>query len=155
LNSLNFPYYEFKTKNEGNKLFIFDEIRKKYVSLSPEEWVRQHTIKYLINEKSVPSGLMFVEQSLTTPDILIRADIVLYNREGNPLMIVECKAPEIKITEKTFDQAATYNFSLKVSFFLITNGLNHYSCKLDYINKKYTFLKTIPSYNEMINNTAY
>ena len=133
-------------KIEGEKTYIFDLVRKKYLLLTPEEWVRQNFIHYLNKEKKYPLGLMGVEQMVKYNSLKTRADIVMYNTEGKANIIVECKAPDVKITQDTFNQIAKYNSQLKVKYLLVTNGMNHYCCKMDYDSNRITFLEEIPSY---------
>ncbi len=152
MHQLNLPEANFKILQENDKLKIFDIIRKKYVAFTPEEHVRQQFIHYLINEKNYPKGLLAVEKQLKVYDTEKRADIVLYNSSGKPLVIVECKAPSINISQKAFDQITRYNMTFKAKFLIVTNGLKHYCCKPDYENNTYDFLKDIPDYNIIINN---
>ncbi len=133
-------------KSEGEKTYIFDVVRKKYLLLTPEEWVRQNFIHYLNKEKKYPLGLMGVEQMVKYNSLKTRADIVMYNTEGKANIIVECKAPDVKITQDTFNQIAKYNSQLKVKYLMVTNGMNHYCCKMDYESNRITFLEEIPSY---------
>ena len=133
-------------KIEGEKTYIFDFVRKKYLLLTPEEWVRQNFIHYLNKEKKYPLVLMGVEQMVKYNSLKTRADIVMYNTEGKANIIVECKAPDVKITQDTFNQIAKYNSQLKVKYLLVTNGMNHYCCKMDYESNRITFLEEIPSY---------
>ena len=133
-------------KSEGEKTYIFDVVRKKYLLLTNEEWVRQNFIHYLNKEKKYPLGLMGVEQMVKYNSLKTRADIVMYNTEGKANIIVECKAPDVKITQDTFNQIAKYNSQLKVKYLLVTNGMNHYCCKMDYESNRITFLEEIPSY---------
>ena len=128
------------------KTHIFDEVRKKYLLLNPEEWVRQNFIHYLNKEKKYPLGLMGVEQMVKYDSLKTRADIVIYNLEGKPNVIVECKAPEVKITQDTFNQIAKYNSQLKVKYLIVTNGMKHFCCQMDYENNKITFLEDVPTY---------
>ena len=150
MQELNLPSYDFRLKKDDGQVRIFDEIRKKYVALTPEEWVRQHFIMFLIHEKKVPAGLMILEKQITMNTMLRRPDILIHNRQGAPVMIVECKAPEVDITQDTFDQIARYNSVLKVPYLLVTNGLRHYCCRMDYQEGTYKFLKDIPDYDGMI-----
>jgi len=143
---LNFPEYPFRFKNSENKPFIFDAIRKKFVVLQPEEWVRQHCIQFLIQEKKYPKSLINVEKELKVNDLSKRYDIVVFKPHGNIDLIVECKAPDVPIDQSVFDQIARYNLSLKADFLMITNGIDHYYCQMDYKNKRYQFLKDIPNY---------
>ncbi|MCF6167841.1 type I restriction enzyme HsdR N-terminal domain-containing protein [Lutibacter sp.] len=144
---LNLPTYKFKIKNTKNKYTIFDIVRKKYVSLTPEEWVRQHLIHYLVEEKKYPVSLIAIEKQLTINNLTKRTDILVFNLEGTPEIIVECKAPSIKITQHTFDQIARYNLKLNANYLIVSNGLKHYYCKMDFLKKEYVFLDTIPNYN--------
>ena len=144
---LNLPTYKFKIKNTKNKYTIFDIVRKKYVSLTPEEWVRQHFIHYLIDEKKYPISLIAIEKQLTINNLTKRTDILVFNLEGTPEIIVECKAPSIKITQHTFDQIARYNLKLNANYLIVSNGLKHYYCKMDFLKEEYIFLNSIPNYN--------
>ena len=143
---LNFPDYSFRFKSNENKPLIFDVIRKKFVSLTAEEWVRQHVIQFLLTEKNYPSSLISVEKQLTLHKTVKRYDIVIYNSDGSIHLIVECKSSSVPITQETFDQIARYNLSLNASFLMITNGLDHYFCQMDYEAEKYNFLNDIPFY---------
>jgi len=144
---LNLPTYSFKIKSSENNYVIFDIIRKKYVVLTPEEWVRQHIIHYLINEKKYPISLIAVEKKLILNNLTKRTDILIFNNEGLPHIIVECKAPSVKINQKAFDQIARYNLKLNANFLIVSNGLEHYFCKMDKIKETYIFLESIPTYN--------
>ncbi|ATA67843.1 restriction endonuclease subunit R [Capnocytophaga cynodegmi] len=144
---LNFKEYSFRFKKIDDKLFIFDEIRKKFVALQPEEWVRQHVIRFLIEEKKVPKSLINVEKEITINGLVKRYDIVVFSRNGNILLAVECKAPMIQISQAVFDQIARYNLMLKSKILMVTNGLNHYFCQMDYEKGKYLFLKELPEYD--------
>ena len=143
---LNLPNAVLKTKLVEGTTQVFDVIRKKYFKLTSEEWVRQHFFHYLNNEKNYPFGLMGVEKMIKYNSLQTRADIVLYNAEGIPNMIVECKAPNMKITQDTFNQIARYNFKLKVKYLVVTNGMQHFCCAMDYQTNKIEFLEDIPSY---------
>jgi len=147
LQKLNLPEHTFRFKEEGNKTFIFDDFRKKFVVLTPEEWVRQNFLMYLITGLDFPKSLISVEAGLKLYQRVKRADIVVYNKQGSPVLIVECKAPEIKLNEKVFDQIVRYNMALQVNYMIVTNGLDHYCCQIDYEKQTYNFLKTIPNYN--------
>jgi len=149
MQELNLPSYEFRLKKDDGQVRIFDEVRKKYVALTPEEWVRQHFIMYLINQKQVPAGLIILEKQLIMNKMSRRPDILIHNRQGEAVMIVECKAPEVNITQDTFDQVARYNSVLSVQYLVVTNGLQHFCCQMDYIGNTYRFLEDIPEYNEM------
>ncbi|PIE78923.1 MAG: restriction endonuclease subunit R [Candidatus Delongbacteria bacterium] len=145
---LNLPKYELKIKQEDDKNFVFDNFRKKYVALTPEEYVRQHVALFLVNEKGFPSGLTATEHSLKVYEMERRADIVNYNTAGEIVMITECKAPSVKISQKTFDQIARYNMTFKAKFLLVTNGINHYCCEF-LPNAKYKFLHEIPNFKDI------
>jgi hypothetical protein len=147
MESLNLPTYSFNLKLIEQRKYIFDFIRKKFVLLTPEEWVRQNFLKYLVEEKKYPASLIIVEKEFKLNNLSKRSDAVIYNKQGNPFIIVECKAPEVKIDQKVFDQIACYNMILKVDLLLITNGLQHFCCKLDLENGTYYFLKEIPDYS--------
>lgn len=149
MQQLNLPEYDFKVKRELNKEYIFDVIRKKYLVLTPEEWVRQHVVSFLINHKKFPKSLIVIEKGLVFNEMQKRADVLIYNKQLQPLFMVECKAPHIKITEATFEQIARYNMVFKVPYLLVTNGMNHYCCKIDFKNESYTFLEDIPDYSQM------
>ena len=140
---LEFPNYTFKIRNNGNGDYIFDENRKKYIKLTKEEWVRQNCVKFLINEKNFPSVLINIEKTIKINKLAKRYDIVVYKPDGGIKLLVECKSPEIKINQKTFDQIAIYNMNLKSELLMVTNGLRHYYCEINYNNKCYTFLKDI------------
>lgn len=149
---LQLPQYDFRLKKTGNTVKIFDCIRKKFVVLQPEEWVRQHWIMYLIEEKKIPASLLRVEVSVNTQLLKQRSDIVAYNSLGKPFLIVECKAPNIKLTQDTFDQIARYNMKLQVSYLVVSNGLQHFCCKINYEEKSYEFLKMLPNFEKNNNN---
>jgi hypothetical protein len=146
MQNLNLPAYQFRFKNIENKLFIFDLIRKKYVNCTPEEWVRQNTLLYLIETLKYPKSYINVEKQLIINNMVKRYDIVVYLPSGKLFLLIECKAPEIEITQKTFDQIAQYNFLLNSDFLMLTNGINHYFCKMDFENRKYVFLQELPKY---------
>ena len=146
LPQLNLPIAALKTKLVEGTTQVFDQVRKKYLVLTPEEWVRQHFIHYLNQEKNYPLGLMGVEKMVKYNSMKTRADIVLYTTDGKPNMIVECKAPDVEITQDTFNQIARYNFKLRVEFLVVTNGMKYYCCKMDYKTNDITFLKEIPVY---------
>ena len=146
MQNLNFPKYNFRFKSNENKTLIFDIIRKKFVVLTPEEWVRQHTIHFLTSEKKYPISHINVEKQLQLNDTVKRYDIVVFNKDRTTKIIVECKAPSIKTNQQTFDQIARYNLVLKSETLMVTNGLEHFFCKMDFANKKYLFLKDLPNY---------
>ena len=146
MQQLNFPSYSFRFKNSENKVSIFDEIRKKFIILTSEEWVRQHVVRFLLEEKKYPKSLINVEKVLKVNGLRKRYDIVVFNPDGSIFVLVECKAPEIKTAQATFDQIARYNMTLKAQYLMVTNGLNHYFCLMDFENEKYEFLKELPDY---------
>jgi hypothetical protein len=146
MQKLNFPKFSFRFKNSENKVSIFDIIRKKFVVLQPEEWVRQNCVHYLIDEKKYSKSLISVEKELLVNGLRKRYDIVVYNSDGAIHLLVECKSPEILINQSTFDQIARYNMKLKATYLMVTNGLNHYYCQMDFDNSRYNFLKDIPEY---------
>ena len=129
---------------------VFDRLRKRYVALTPEEWVRQHFVDYLIEEKQFPAALMANEVSLTQNGIKRRCDTLVADREGQPLVIVEYKAPEIEITQQVFDQIVRYNMVLRARYLMVSNGMSHYCCQIDYENNTYSFLNDIPKYAELL-----
>jgi hypothetical protein len=147
MRQLNFPSFEFKLRNVSNRQEIFDPVRHKFVTLTPEEWVRQHLIAYLTKVKHYPISMIGVEKQLLLNKLSKRFDLVVFGRNANPFLLVECKAPGVEITEKTFDQAARYNMQLQAEYFLITNGLEHYTCRIDYENKQYVFIEEIPDFD--------
>lgn len=144
---LNFPAFDVVTKEEGGKLLILDIVRKKYIKLTPEEWVRQHLVHFLIYERGYPLGLIAVERGLTHNRIKRRTDVVVYNRRFQPWLIAECKAPEVQITQDTFNQIARYNMALQVPLLLVTNGIYHFCCKIDYSLQNYSYLPDIPHFS--------
>lgn len=147
MQSLNFPKYVFRIKNSQNRQYIFDGIRKKFVVLQPEEWVRQHVLHFLIFTKNYPKSLVNVEKQLTVNQLKKRYDIVVFNPDGSIYLLVECKAPDIRIDQTTFDQIARYNYQLNAKYLMVTNGLDHYYCETDHINEKYRFLAEIPDFS--------
>jgi len=143
---LNFPTFTFRFKNSENKVAIFDEIRKKFIILAPEEWVRQHVVQFLLQVKNYPKSYINVEKLIKINDLNKRYDIVVYQPNGELFLLIECKAPEVKIAQQTFDQIARYNLVLKAKYLMVTNGLNHYFCQMDFENEKYVFLKELPEF---------
>lgn len=141
---LRFPSYQFRFKNSENKVAIFDEIRKKFIILTPEEWVRQHVVHHLIYDKEYPKSWINVEKLIKLNGLTKRYDVVVFNPDGSIFLLVECKAPDIKISQQTFDQIARYNLALKANYLMVTNGLEHYFCQMDFVNEKYHFLEDVP-----------
>jgi hypothetical protein len=146
LKKLNFTTYSFRFKNSENNVAIFDEIRKKFILLTPEEWVRQHTLHYLIQDKNYPKSHINVEKLIKINTLNKRYDIVVFQPNGGIFLLIECKAPEVAISQQTFDQIARYNLTLKAKYLMLTNGINHYFCQMDFENEKYIFLKELPEY---------
>ena len=147
---LNLPSYSFRIREQTGKKQIFDGFRRKWIILTPEEWVRQNFARYLTEVKHFPSSLVALERSLRINQHDFRTDVVLFSKSGNPLVVVECKAPEVKITQQVFDQIARYNLELRVSYLIVTNGLAHYCCRFDQDQQTYTFLQEIPDYTEIM-----
>ena len=147
MQKLNLPNYNFNLKSNENKTLVFDPLRKKNVVLTPEEWVRLHFVQYLIQEKKYPVSLIAIEKQLIINNLKKRTDIVIFSPDGTPNIIVECKAPKVKITQDTFDQIARYNLKLNANYLIVTNGLNHYFCMLNKEEESYVFLQDIPNYN--------
>lgn len=147
---LNLPPFEIKLRGTKAQPQIFDILRKKYIALTPEEWVRQHFVHFLVEHKGYPAALMANEIQLKVGEKALRADSVLYSRDLKPKMIIEYKAPHIPITQKVFDQISIYNMLLHVDYLVVSNGLQHYICKMDYNDKKYLFLEDIPDYKELL-----
>ena len=147
--SLNLPSYPIKIKERGEKQLIFDFLRRKYVALTPEEWVRQHFVHFLVEHKGYPQTLLANEVELKVGEKKLRCDTLLYNRELKPKMIIEYKAPTIQLQQKTFDQISIYNLLLKVDYLVISNGLQHYYCKMDYAQQQYSFLEQLPDYEKL------
>lgn len=143
---LNLPEYQFNIKNKDNTFVILDTLRKRWVTLTPEEWVRQNFVRFLIEDREFPAALMNNEISLTQNGIKRRCDTLVADRKGAPLVIVEYKAPTVEITQKTFDQIVRYNMVLKARYLIVSNGMTHYCCKIDYDNNSYCFLEEIPCY---------
>lgn len=143
---INLPPYDIKMREQGGKRQIFDFLRRKYVALTPEEWVRQHFVHFLINHKGYPQGLLANEVELKVGDKKLRCDTLLYNRALQPQMIIEYKAPHVEITQQVFNQITVYNHLLHVDFLVISNGLQHFCCRMDYDHQSYTFLQEIPDY---------
>jgi len=140
---LNFPDFEFKLKKIDNKTFIFDFIRKKYILLTPEEWVRQHVLNFLII-KNIPSTHIAIEKKILVNKLNKRFDVLIYNNSGKVLMLIECKSPSVKLTQNVFDQISIYNMKLDSKYCMVTNGLDHIYFIVDQLSKKYTFVKDFP-----------
>ena len=143
---LSLPGFDYKVKKQNGTVMIFDIVRKKYVVLTPEEWVRQHFVHFLIAHKGYPTTLLANEVMVKLNGTTTRCDTVLYRRDLSARMIVEYKAPHIEITQAVFDQITRYNMVLKVDYLIVSNGMQHYCCRMDYENQSYTFLRDIPDY---------
>lgn len=147
MQKLNFPEYAFRFKSSENRAAIFDEIRKKFILLTPEEWVRQHVVKFLLEQKNYPKSHINVEKIIKLNGLTKRYDVVVFQPDGKIILLVECKAPEVAITQNTFDQIARYNLKMDAQYMMVTNGLNHYFCQMDYEQEQYRFLPDIPAYS--------
>ena len=150
MQKLNLPEYSFRIKTVDGKNHIFDSFRKKFVRLTPEEWVRQNFVQFMVAAKNYPGSLIAVEAGVKVNDNPQRADLVVFNRSGNPLIVAEFKAPEVKISQQTFDQIVRYNMQLKVPYLIVSNGMEHYCCHIDYSSNSYAFLNEIPDFTEVI-----
>ena len=150
MEKLNFPDYSIRFKNKENKDFVFDIIRKKWFLLTPEEWVRQHCIHFLIFNKNYPKSLINVEKKILVNKIPKRYDIVVYSKYGDAIILVECKASNINISQNIFDQIAKYNLSLKSKYLMVSNGMSHYFCEVNYESNNYYFLADIPNFKSFI-----
>lgn len=146
---LNLPPYPIKITEKGAKRYIFDFLRRKYVALTPEEWVRQHFVHFLVEHKGYPKGLLANEVELKAGEKRLRCDTLLYTADMHPRMIIEYKAPTIQIQQKTFDQISAYNLLLKVDYLIVSNGFQHHCCRMDYDTQSYTFLEGIPDYEKL------
>jgi hypothetical protein len=146
---LNLPEYQHNIRSVGGKHEIFDPVRRKFVALTPEEWVRQNFVSYLITAKDVPLSLIAVEQMLVYNTMKKRADLLVYSNKGIPVLMVECKAASVELTQKAFDQIARYNLTLKVPFLIVTNGLRHICSKINFEERSYKFLEEVPDYRQM------
>lgn len=149
MQKLNLPEYIVRTRGAEGQQQIFDEIRRKYVALIPEEWVRQHFINYLVNDRKFPKGLLAVEHPLTINNVNHRADIVAFASDGKPLVVVECKAPDIAINQSVIQQISRYNILLKAPILILTNGLLHFCVRIDFEKKISSPLDSIPFYQEL------
>lgn len=146
---LNLPTYSFNTREKGGKKQIFDSFRKRFVALTPEEWVRQHIVRFLIENYDIPAGLVGLEQSVKVGVLSHRTDAVVYDRRGNPILIIEVKAPSVPINQSVIDQASRYNISLGVKYLLLSNGLTHLVLKLNNDQKGYVVLENMPTYSQL------
>lgn len=146
---LNLPQYDIRVGEQDGRRTIFDVLRRKYVALTPEEWVRQHFIHYLIEHKGYPKAWLANEVELRSGSKRLRCDSVLYDNALQPRMIIEYKAPTVALQQRVFDQISTYNLLLRVDYLVVSNGLQHYCCRMDYDNQRYVFLRDIPDYKEL------
>lgn len=146
LHELNFSNYEFRLRENAGKREVFDPVRRKFVALTPEEWVRQHVIRFLNEDRKYPLSLIHVEGGLEINNLKKRFDILVYNNLGKPELLVECKAPSVKISQAVFDQAARYNLAFNVRLLFVSNGIDHYCCQIDFDSNNITFLNSIPLY---------
>lgn len=148
MQTLNFPTCFLRYRQQDGKPTAFDVIRRKFVVLTPEEWVRQHVVHYLISHKKYPKSLINVEKMLKINGLTKRYDVVVFGSDGNVRLIVECKAPNIKISQEVFDQIARYNMTIDAAMLMVTNGLNHYYCTMNHAESRYDFLTELPSYEK-------
>ncbi|NQV03043.1 MAG: type I restriction enzyme HsdR N-terminal domain-containing protein [Bacteroidia bacterium] len=147
---LNLPAFEPRIrKGKGRFEEIWDPFRKKFVELTPEEWVRQHILHFLTQHRGYPLSLIRVEAALTYNRLKKRSDVVAYSSQGIPLLLVECKAPQVELTQNVFDQVAMYNVTFSGRYLLVTNGMKHLACEIDHLNKKWKFLPDIPHYSDI------
>lgn len=151
MKQLNLPEYSFRIAGKEGEEFILDPIRRKYVRLTPEEWVRQNFVRYLVNEGRYPPGLIGIEVKSKFNKLNRRVDILVHDRSGRPVMIVECKSWDVKLNDKVFDQIVCYNMGFRVPYLVVTNGIDHYACRIDIENNKYEFLNVIPLYEDLRN----
>lgn len=149
LQPLNLPPYPFKISDDNGQLTLFDEVRKKHLIITPEEWVRQHFVQYLINQKKYPKTLIKLEGGLRLHGMAKRTDIVVFNTTGDKILMIECKAPAVAINQKVFDQIARYNMTHKIALLAVSNGLQHYYCRIDFENQAYKFIPELPAYDEL------
>ncbi len=150
MQKLNLPEYSFRIKNENGKEMVFDELRRRFVKLTPEEWVRQNFVRFLITEKKFPPALIAVEAGVNVNNNPLRADLIVFGKDGQPVLAAEFKAPSVKISQDTFNQIVRYNMNLKVGYLIVSNGLSHFCCRIDYPANSYQFLQEIPNYPDLI-----
>jgi hypothetical protein len=149
LPELSFPSFDYRLRNHGKITQIFDVVRRKYVALTPEEWVRQNLLHFLINYKKFPKSLIAVERKIKVNNLTKRFDVLVYNKHAKPLLMVECKAPDVAINQNSFEQIARYNMTAKVNYLVVTNGLETYFCMLNFEKNNYQFLNEIPEYEKL------
>jgi hypothetical protein len=150
MRKLNLPAYDFRYRTEGEMTLVLDVYRKRFVKLTPEEEVRQRFARYLVEEKGFPASLIMTEYSLKLNKLTRRCDILVHKPAGHPALLVECKAPEVSISQASFDQVARYNLAFRVRYLIVTNGLKHYCCQLDFETEKISFLSEIPAYADLL-----
>jgi hypothetical protein len=149
MNELNLPSYDVKIRGTREKPEIFDFLRNRYVALTPEEWVRQHFTHWLVEQKGYPKGLLGNEIALKCGEKTLRCDSILYDKEARPQMIIEYKAPAVSLTQRVFNQISVYNLLLHVDYLVVSNGLQHFCCRMDYVQNSYKFLQAIPDYSAL------
>ncbi|HDS08371.1 MAG TPA: type I restriction enzyme HsdR N-terminal domain-containing protein [Bacteroides sp.] len=149
MQKLNLPEYEFRIRTEGERRYVLDIFRRRYVPLTPEEEVRQRFARYLVEEKGYPASLILTEHTLKLNRMVRRCDILVHRPAGTPAVLVECKSPTVKISRETFDQAARYNMVFRVRYLMVTNGLKHYCCHIDFDHRNVRYLDAIPPYGEL------
>lgn len=149
MQALNLPSYPYKITQKDNRTLIFDPRRRKYVTLTPEEWVRQHFVNFLVNYKAFPAGRIANEITVELNGMKKRSDTVVFDTFGKPFVMVEYKAPSVKITQEVFDQIARYNIVMRVKYLIVSNGISHYCCMIDYSDQSYKFLKEIPDFGSL------
>lgn len=149
MRGLNLPPYAVRVRETDGRKQIYDFLRRRWVALTPEEWVRQHFVHYLVEEKGYPKGLLGNEIELRIGEKRLRCDSLLYNRDMRPLMILEYKAPDVEVTQKVFDQISAYNMLLRVDYLVVSNGIRHFCCRMDYEKREYSFLRDIPEYERL------
>lgn len=152
MDALNLPPYDIKVSEKDGKRLIFDELRRRHVALTPEEWVRQHFVHYLIEHLGYPAGLLANEVELKIGDKRLRCDSILFDKQAHPQMIIEYKAPNIQLTQRVFSQISAYNLLLHVDYLIVSNGMQHICCRMDYEQHSYHFLKEIPTYEEVMSD---
>lgn len=151
MEKLNLPEHILKSRlTAKGKIEVFDEFRKKYVTLSPEEWVRQQFLWYLVNVKKYPASLIAVEKGLVLNGLQKRFDAVVHNNKGIPFVLIEFKSAGVQLEQKVFEQIAAYNMKMKVKYLIISNGLQHFCCAVDYDKQQFKFFEDIPEYSELI-----
>ena len=149
MNRINLPTFAIKFRETDGKRQIFDFLRRRYVTLTPEEWVRQHFVHFLVEHLGYPQGLLANEVELRVGDKKLRCDTLLYNKEMQPRMIIEYKAPDVELTQRVFEQISAYNSLLQADYLVISNGIEHYCCRRSQEEGGYSFLKEIPLYREL------